>query len=183
MIESLKNYFTSLNAAERENFAKSVNMNVQQIGHIYRGDRLTSIEGAILIDKFTDGVVKMEELRPDFDFDYVRRAQPSGKDNSQGGKAARNLVLEWLLGGKPLTQKTANTTFNGLRVAPRVLDLRKAGYPIESVQDAAGFACYSLPKDFITMYAKAGKEIALLEFKQQAKAKLAKIVKKGVADE
>ena len=28
MIESLKNYFTSLNAAERENFAKSVNMNV-----------------------------------------------------------------------------------------------------------------------------------------------------------
>ena len=51
MIESLKNYFTSLNAAERENFAKSVNMNVQHIGHIYRGDRLTSIEGAILIDK------------------------------------------------------------------------------------------------------------------------------------
>ena len=181
MIESLKNYFTSLNAAERENFAKSVNMNVQHIGHIYRGGRLTSIEGAILIDKFTDSVVKMEELRPDFDFDYVRRTAPTQKPyNNTAGKKAQELLIEWLLSGKPLTQETANRVFNSVRVTPRIAELRKKGYPIDSYADADKRAIYFLPKEFITMFNRAGPEAAIAEFKQVAKAKATKIVKAGL---
>lgn len=181
MIESLKNYFTSLNAAERENFAKSVNMNVQHIGHIYRGDRLTSIEGAILIDKFTDGVVKMEELRPNFDFDYVRRTAPTQKPhNNAAGKKTQELLIEWLLSGKPLTQETANRVFNSVRVTPRIAELRKKGYPIDSYADANKRAVYFFPKEFITVFNRAGREVAIAEFKQVAKAKATKIVKEGL---
>ena len=180
MIESLKNYFTSLNAAERENFAKSVNMNVQHIGHIYRGDRLTSIDGAILIDKFTDGVVKMEELRPDFDFDYVRRTAPANSQANTAGKKAQELLIEWLLSGKPLTQESANRAFNGVRVTPRIAELRKKGYPIDSYPDKDKRSVYFLPKDFITMFNRAGRDVAIAEFKQAAKAKATKIVKAGL---
>lgn len=181
MIESLKNHFTSLNAAERESFAKSVNMNVQHIGHIYRGDRLTSIEGAILIDKFTDGAITMEELRPDFDFDYVRRTMPEERIiNPSNGKKAQELLIEWLLSGKDLTQESANRAYGGVRVTPRIAELRKKGYPIDSRPDAKGRAIYFLPKEFITMFNRAGREVAIAEFKQAAKAKATKIVKAGL---
>lgn len=181
MIESLKNYIESLNAGEREAFAQAVGMNVKSLGHVYRGTRPTSIEGAILIDQATNGLVKMEELRPDFvtGFDYVRSTKPAPAPAvNSDGRTAKEFILDWLMTGETLSQAQANEHFYGIRLSSRMSEFRKAGFPICSNTDERKRSHYYLPAEFISDYAMLGEAVAIDKFRIMAKDKLKKSLDK-----
>ena len=81
--------------------------------------------------------------------------------------AHRELVKNHLLAGRSITQAEAiaMTQNPSMRLAPRILDLRKAGYPIETdkihLQDGTYVASYVLPKWFLTLVDDNGIEKAL----------------------
>lgn len=81
--------------------------------------------------------------------------------------AHRELVKNHLLAGKTITQADAIKLTNNpsMRLAPRILDLRKAGYPIETdkidLGDGTHVARYFLPDWFLVLVEASGLDIAL----------------------
>lgn len=60
----------------------------------------------------------------------------------------RDRILAYLKRGRSITQESARTQFNCWRLAPRILELRQAGYRIETTyaksKDGARFARYHM---------------------------------------
>ena len=66
----------------------------------------------------------------------------------------RDRILAYLKRGRSITQETARNNFGCWRLAPRILELRQAGYPIETKlaksKDGTRFARYYLSLDWLT---------------------------------
>lgn len=89
----------------------------------------------------------------------------------QAKKHHKNLVAEWLLSGKRLTQaKFCELTHLGSRLAPRILNLRNDGYPIITgkiqLTDGTCVADYYLPDWFLSDVVDVGLDRALEIAKQ-----------------
>lgn len=72
-IPTLRKFVTSMPIASRADFAGLCGTSIGHLEHIYNGHRGCNPVLAIEIDKHSGGAVKCDELRPDADFDYIRR--------------------------------------------------------------------------------------------------------------
>lgn len=68
----LIDYINGLPQPEREGFASRCKTSIDYLRQVAYGNRKCGESLAILIDKESQGVVSMEELRPDVDWGYVR---------------------------------------------------------------------------------------------------------------
>lgn len=69
--------------------------------------------------------------------------QRTGKDIKRHARQ-KDLVLEHLRTGQPLTQDTARELFGCMRLASRISELKKAGHVILSLRHQTGVAVYLL---------------------------------------
>lgn len=79
----------------------------------------------------------------------------------------REFIKNHLLAGETITQAQLIKMLDNpsARLAPRILDLRKFGYPIETIKlplsDGTHVARYALPQWFLTLVADNGLQRAL----------------------
>lgn len=72
-IEALRIFFLALTTQERQEFAKNCGTSPNYINQIYGGQRVCSPTLAIKIDKYSGGAVRVDDLCPDTDWDYIRQ--------------------------------------------------------------------------------------------------------------
>lgn len=75
-VYQLREYFLSLDAKKREAFAGKCHTTTKYLQQIYLGNDTCGEGLAIRIDKNSNGKVKVDDLRPDVDWDYVRNNPP-----------------------------------------------------------------------------------------------------------
>lgn len=78
----------------------------------------------------------------------------------------REMVANHLLSGRTITQaKFCDMASKASRLAPRILDLKKLGYPVSknmiALDDGTHVAEYYLPKEFLNMVNQYGLAFAL----------------------
>lgn len=72
--EKLQKFMLSMQPEERRAFAKRCGTTHGQLKQIYCGNRSCSPKLAIEIEKHSHGAVTCESLRPDIDFNFLRKA-------------------------------------------------------------------------------------------------------------
>jgi DNA-binding transcriptional regulator YdaS (Cro superfamily) len=76
-MQTFHSYFKRLSKSEREAFAEAVDTSVAYLWQIIYEQRRCKEGLAIEISKASNGEVPLSDLRPDVDWDYVRRAAES----------------------------------------------------------------------------------------------------------
>lgn len=69
----LKVFLSSIEPAKRHDFAKVCGTSLEQLKHIYSNRRKCNHTLAIKIDKHSGGAVRVDDLCPDTDWDYIRQ--------------------------------------------------------------------------------------------------------------
>ena len=72
-LEKIRVFFLAIkDPGQRKAFAKRCRTTVGQIANVYRGQRRPSVSMSIAFDRETGGQVRMEKLRPDVDWKYLK---------------------------------------------------------------------------------------------------------------
>lgn len=99
----LRDFFLSLTKDQREEFAGKCGTTTGQIIQIYSGNRSCNPSLAINFDRESKGEVKCEELRPDVDFDYLRKKKSLNVIKTMSEKPMifgdENAFVDWHDGG------------------------------------------------------------------------------------
>ena len=72
-LEKLRLFMLAMrDVTARKAFAKRCKTTVGQLANVYRAQRTPNITLAISLDRETSGQLRMEKLRPDIDWKYLR---------------------------------------------------------------------------------------------------------------
>lgn len=77
-------YFKDLSKPERESFARTVGTSVAYLWQIIYGQRRCSESMAIEIEKASGRAVRVEDIRPDVDWAYIRESARSIAESPNG---------------------------------------------------------------------------------------------------
>jgi DNA-binding transcriptional regulator YdaS (Cro superfamily) len=99
-MDNFHTYFKAMSKDERKAFADLVGTSVAYLWQIIYGQRRCKEGLAIEISKASDGAVPLSDLRPDVDWDYVRRAAESITDSDAIDRGAASDDTQ-ALGGTP----------------------------------------------------------------------------------
>jgi len=72
-MQSLLDYINSLDEAARTNFSARCATSIDYLRQVGYGNRKCGEKLAVAIDRESGGVVPMEQLRPDVDWEYVAK--------------------------------------------------------------------------------------------------------------
>lgn len=84
-MDTFHTYFKGLTKAEREAFAAQVGTSVAYLWQIAYKQRRCAESLAIEIEKASKGTIRVEDLRPDVDWAYIRSSAQSIADSEFNG--------------------------------------------------------------------------------------------------